>query len=246
MKIANIYPVKNQRLYKCEDFVMILAHLVQAGMYSKYNFNNEQFIIMDNGAFEGMQVSTSLQACIDLAEQSGIPIKEIIIPDIMGDAKKTRELFEGSIETIKKWQHKYQFMFVAHASCLEEFTDVMNYINSFDLNLTVGIPKALKFERNNYVMTSIYLQCKFPIHFLGIKASFMELRGLKNIIRSCDTSQLAYIAKNVQRAPESVYTFVRDRSLYTDIDLMHDKCNSILLRALKKQSETEMKSNGIL
>ena len=58
MQIANIYPVANQQLYKDEKYVMILAHLVKKGFYKPENFSEDQYIIMDNGLFEGEQVST--------------------------------------------------------------------------------------------------------------------------------------------------------------------------------------------
>lgn len=60
MKLANIYPIANQRNYEGESYVMILAHLVKEGLYNPDVFCDKQYIIMDNGLYEGAQVSTSL------------------------------------------------------------------------------------------------------------------------------------------------------------------------------------------
>ena len=69
MTIANIWPVANQHLYQEEDYVMILAHLVKKNLYSPSTFQDPaQHIIMDNGAFEGEQVSHELTALFLFAE----------------------------------------------------------------------------------------------------------------------------------------------------------------------------------
>ena len=57
--------------------VMILAHLVQRKLYNPDNFNDLQYIIMDNGLFEKAQVSTKLMDCIELAENSGIQCEKL-------------------------------------------------------------------------------------------------------------------------------------------------------------------------
>lgn len=201
MKIANIYPVANQELYRDENYVMILAHLVKKGYYKPENFNENQYIIMDNGLFEGEQVSTDVRDLIALAENSGIPIKEIIVPDVVNRAEETRKLFLENLKTIREYQHKYTFMFVAQALTYSELRGNILFINQFaeeGLNLSVGISKLSPLERAGIHATHCYEHCKYPIHILGIKDTFQELERLTSIetIRGCDTSQLAYIVKN--------------------------------------------------
>ena len=67
MQICNIFPIKNQNMYKNEEYVMILAHLLRKGLYSPEHFKNAKWIIMDNGLFEGEQISSDLQDLVELA-----------------------------------------------------------------------------------------------------------------------------------------------------------------------------------
>lgn len=244
MRIANIFPIANQKLYASEDFVMILAHLIDK--YKPYHFQNGQYIIMDNGLFEGAQVSTSLQACIDLAEASGIPVSEIIIPDAVNDPETTKKLFIENLPTIEKYQHKYRFMFVAQAKNPKELKDMINFINKYkDYNLAVGISKLSPMDRGCWAAIKQYKRCAFPIHFLGIKESFIELMGVFPFIRSCDTSQLAFMDKNqVWTADPDAVLFYERRG--EDIDLAKDKCDNIHLIELRYEEREAMAKYGIL
>ena len=85
MELANIFPIKNQSFYKDESYVMLLAHLIDK--YDPQYFSENQYIILDNGLYEGAQVSTKLKDIIKIAEKSNLPISEIIIPDKFFDAK---------------------------------------------------------------------------------------------------------------------------------------------------------------
>lgn len=259
MRIANIYPVANQELYKDEKYVMILAHLVKKGLYKPENFSEDQYIIMDNGLFEGEQVSTDLKELVKLAEESGIPVKEIIVPDAVNDRDRTKNLFIRNLDTIRRYNHKYTFMFVAQAVTYSELRMNMLFINQFKeegLKLSVGISKLSPLNRADALACSAYKHCKYPIHILGVKDSFRELSQLPNIeqIRGCDTSQLAYIIKNEKeyinrpwsysRAEEEVW-YGRDPKKAA-IDLEHDKLDSDLLKEQREFFWEEAKAYGIL
>lgn len=225
MKLANIYPVANQALYAGESYVMILAHLVKAGLYDPKHFSKEQYIIMDNGLYEGAQVSTSLQDCIDLAEASGIPVDEIIVPDVVNDLEANIQMFKENLETIRNWQHKYRFMFVAQSASPEECVKALDFIRQYsDLNLSVGISKLTKWDRASQIAVKAYAACPFPIHFLGIKKTFAELLPVCKLIRGCDTSQLAFLDKNgvVPSSKLHLLAYSRDGQ---DIDLAVDECD---------------------
>ena len=262
MQIANIYPIVNQEMYRDEKYVMILAHLLKKGLYDPKNFSQDQYIIMDNGLFEGEQVSTDLEDLVQLAENSGIPIKEIIVPDAVNDCEKTRELFRRNFKTIVKYSKKYTFMFVAQALTYSELRQNILYINQYamaELNLSVGISKLTPLDRADPQACSAYKHCKFPIHILGIKSSFEELNQLARIeqIRGCDTSQLAYIAKNEGRVPLLLWEYSREaRKTYFaergeerhigDIQLETDCCDPELLQELKETLIWEVDVRGLL
>ena len=221
MKIANIYTIQNQELYKDEEIVMILAHLMEH--YDPTVFNNKQHIILDNGIYEGFQVSTDIKPIIEMAETSGIPVTEIVVPDKFYDTDTTIRYFEENIEAIREWSHKYQFMFVAHHANFEDFKRIMEYINNYDttgLNISVGIPKKALFKRESDEAIEIYKQCKYPIHFLGLAddSPFIDLNKVDKIVRSCDTSQLVTMIKN---DGEDVLNWTRP-SQSEVIDLLND------------------------
>lgn len=242
MTIANIWPVANQYLYQGEDCVMILAHLVKKNLYSPSTFQDPaQRVIMDNGAFEGEQVSQNLNDLISLAENSGLPIDEIVVPDEINNAARTCELFQENLPAIKQWQNKYKFMVVAHATNFAELSFMIDYYNQFysRLDLVVGISKLTPLDRADEQAIEAYKKCKFPIHFLGLKKTFKELDKVKDIIRSCDTSQLAYMAKNGWDMKESVWDFVRTEQ-GKDIDLEHDEINSGEARVLRIREHLRM------
>ena len=249
MKIANIYPVANQLLYKDETYVMILAHLVKDNRYFKENFNfADQYVIMDNGLFEGAQVSTSLLDCILLAQRSGIAVAEIIIPDAVNDPGRTIELFLENLDTIRKYGDMYTFMFVAQANDEHELEQMIDFINRYDLPLSVGISKLCPFDRASDEAIRIYRKCVHPIHILGIKKTFAELDALADVkqIRGCDTSQLAFMDKNNVQTNETncdVHNYYRKGE---DIDLAKDVCNNVNLIRLKLEEQELLKKYGIL
>lgn len=222
MRLCNIFPIKNQRFYKDEKYVMILAHLLN--LYSPQYFHKDQFVILDNGLYENAQVSTDLRDLIKTAQESSIHINEIVIPDKFFDSKETIRLFEKNKETIKEYSDIYSFMFVAQSNNLEEFEEVINYINQYKgtLNLVVGIPKKAPYKRESDEAIEIYKKCKFPIHFLGLadNSPLKDLIKVENIIRSCDTSQIATMIKNTSKN-EDVLSYVR-KPEDVPIDLLED------------------------
>lgn len=248
MKIANIYPVANQLLYKDEDYVMILAHLVKDKKYDSEHFNyKHQYVIMDNGLFEKAQVSTSLLDCILLAERSGINVSEIIIPDAINDLGRTIELFLENLDTVVKYGNKYKFMFVAQAINEYELEQAINFINQYNLNLSVGISKLCPFDRASDKAVSIYKKCKYPIHILGIKKTFAELDTLAEVkqIRGCDTSQIAFMDKNKSQMTfmDNVHDYIR---VGEDIDLANDVCDNANMIRLKLEEQEVLRKHGIL
>lgn len=211
MKLANIYPISAQQLYKKETYVMLLAQFLSKGKYDPKYFNDSQYVMLDNGLYEKTLVSTNLQDIINIAEKSEIKIDEIVVPDVFGDCDGTIKLFEKNLNTIKKYQHKYKFMVVAQASNYGEFSTIMHFFNTHDtsLNLSIGIPKLSVVARDSVFAISEYRKCIFPIHFLGIKNSFSELLPASELIRGCDSSQVAYISKNESNINIDTINYVR-------------------------------------
>ena len=248
MKVANIFPIKNQALYKHESFVMILAHLLTKGLYNVNNFNRKgQYVILDNGLYEKSMISNKLIDIVMLAERSGIHVDEIVIPDAMFDKQKTIDLFYENLQTILDWNWKYRFMFVAQAKTPEDFKSIMRFINAKDfqgLKLSIGIPKKCIIPRDSQIAIDEYIECKHPIHLLGIKNTFKELIGVSRYVRSCDSSQVAFIAKNESNLDDlDIVNYIRQG---TDIDLENDKVEKKKLNKLLEKEKEAFKEYGIL
>ena len=81
---------------------------------------------------------------------------------------------------------------------------------------------------------------------LGVKSSFAEILPAYKYIRGCDTSQLAFIAKNVDSdnlRDIDVVNYVRDG---IDIDLKNDKVNNYNLEKLLNMEKEGFNYYGIL
>lgn len=253
MQVAHIYSIKNQDLYRDESVVMILAHLAKKHLYKPVNFKSTSHIIMDNGLYEKSQVSTSVDDLVDIAESLGFHVDEIIVPDVLNECEQNIKMFEQNLDQIKKHNDKYQFMFVAQAKTIEELDRAIDYINQYagQLNLVVGISKLCPFNRADVAAIDVYRKCKFPIHFLGIKTTFAELgftknTFLKDLIRSCDTSQSQYIAKNETELPLDVVNYVRSGRAAdgrgvegVDVDLETDYTDPQKIKAVKHRFESQ-------
>ena len=161
----------------------------------------------------------------------------------------TIKLLEQNMATLVKWQWKYRFMFVSQCINLEELQKGIDYINQYadSLRLSIGISKLSPIDRGCEEAQAMYLTAKFPIHFLGIKTTFKELIPVKNIIRSCDTSQLSYIAKNELIVEDlNITSYERDIKVNKDIDLEKDNCDSSKLLIVYEKQQMELADYGIL
>ena len=158
-------------------------------------------------------------------------------------------MFEANLETMVKYKDKYTFMFVAQAKTYEEMLLSIEYANRFygKLNLTIGISKLCLLARDSLQAVCIYRKSKFPIHFLGIKTTFKELLQARDVIRSCDTSQLAYMAKNEIMVDDiDMVNYTRSEERGPDIDLEVDKLSNHKLNKLISAEKEQLKDYGIL
>lgn len=243
MKIFNIYTVKNQHHYQQDDYAMILAHLLEKNLYDYRNLNRNRYIIMDNGAYENARVSGSIKDLVNLIRQSKIVVDEIVIPDAIGDYETTKKLYFDNYSSMIDYDD-YRYMYVAHASDLYELKDAIEMVNREErVALTLGIPKHCKFDRTCDEAIALYKTCKVPIHFLGINKSYSELSKVKNIIRSCDSVQLLYLARDSELNCKNLFRQERKEPV---IDLEKGYIEDDDIQKVKNILYKELKSNGIL
>lgn len=244
MKIFNIFTVANQKQYQKEDFIMILAHIVEKGLYEPENLQTNIYTIMDNGVYEKARVSESLLDLIKLAKQQRYIIDEIVIPDVIGDYEATKKLFKDNYKTAFEYRDDYRYIYVAQANNLEQLKDAVDMVNKEPyLKLTLGVPKSSPFGRTSSDAIKILKGCKVPIHFLGIKENYIELLPVKNIIRSCDSVQLSYIARDYSVQDKNLASKIRQGN---PIDLLTDSINETKIELTRVVVNKELKKIGLL
>ena len=254
MIICNIYPIKNQYMYKSEKMSMVLAHLVKKGYYKPKNFENS-YVIMDNGLYEKQQVSTSLDDLIHIAVKSKIKVDEIVVPDVVNNSYSTYELFIKNLATMIL-HPQYTYMFVCQGENPREVATQIRMMNGLielfnrkqglrDLKLKVSlaVSKLCDFNRDHPALIDAYQKSNLPIHFLGLKTSFSELEKVKNYIRSCDSCQLTHLMyndPNILKEELSLYVAHRDHETDHEINLEKDKVKYELLIEGKEKLDEEL------
>lgn len=244
MNIFNIYTVTNQDMYAEEDYAMILAHILEKGLYDPDNFINCKHVIMDNGVYEKAQVSTDLANLITLVNGSNIIVDEIVIPDVIGDYEQSKELYKRNYGTMYSYRDDFQFMYVAHVNTLEQLQEAVDMVNNEKyVRLVLGIPKHCMLNRTSIGFKRILKKCKVPIHFLGINNSYEELTNVSSFIRSCDSVQLTYLTRDYSVQAGNLYKSPRKGDA---IDLITDSVNQTKLALMRVAVNKELKEHGIL
>lgn len=193
---------------------LVLAHLVDtdqqyANFYKKISEDRQQFIIMDNGAFE-LGGSYDPDKLIALGNKCGADV--LVLPDYpLQPAKKT---IDAAIERIPQFKAAgFKTMFVPQS----EVGDLEGWIESYkwasnnpDIDIIamsiLGIPNALPDIPNQYarvVMTSILkdrgILSKKYHHYLGLNTGpNLEIPALLRLgaLNSCDSSNPVWCAIN--------------------------------------------------
>ena len=91
------------------------------------------------------------------------------------------------------------------------------------------------------------VDCQLPIHFLGIKKTFKELLPVYKLIRSCDSSQLATIAKHEMVSSNlDIITYTRDEQIKEPINLEKDNVSKYMLTKLLLKQDEEFRKYELL
>lgn len=134
MKVAFIEPFAHLHDYST-DYHMILPNLPSRDYYDFYK-QVEGHKILDNGAAEGSQVH--FEELIALGWELGVD--EIVVPDVMGDFRKTCDLATQFEQFLKKnpFPPGFEpgFIGVAHGKTLSE---ILTCINNFAYNTYIDV-----------------------------------------------------------------------------------------------------------
>jgi len=143
--------------------------------------------MLDNGAYEGKAVPFSV--LLKLAREMNV--HEIVIPDVMGDAKLT---LRNAKRLIDKVPSRYRIAIVPQGKDIPEFIDCFKKMLKLKPN-TICFPKWLGLSRPlvvNYLMKKDLLRGIGQFHLLGLD-NICEFFGYRPeslyYIRSVDTSK---------------------------------------------------------
>lgn len=239
MKIASIVPIKNADRAFEGSYSMILAPLAEHFTKAARKKPANNFTILDNGVYEegkAVDMDTLIKAAI------AVGADEIILPDVIGNQKKTLKLIQDSL----KWfDHnglldKWNLMAVCQGSTREEFAECFEEINNNPYINTIGIPKvAGKFTPGGRIsLEYLWRDCKKAIHLLGCYKNMIEYKAFVDPfkIRSADTCLPALLSIRGSRCnafedrPEPTIDLINDEidTWRYDMILTHLKMEDLL------------------
>lgn len=215
MKLALIPPI--EQLYMVNStrtYHLMLAHLVvNYPDYKKFYtyVNDDEFLILDNGAAEGATVSWD--ELVELAE--GFAPDEVVFPDVMGEMSATLNLF---VDCWNKWQAlevSWDPMVVVQGQTNKECQDFIHQIADISGGyVTLGIPRHLlkrtgdKFIRANLASWAKSQGYDGAIHALGASSFWPEEIGYlqtTGFFRGMDTSMPFVYAMNNLTYPQAPF-----------------------------------------
>lgn len=177
MKLAQIVPPQWAQLYPQGDYRMVLAHWLDAyPRYADAMRSKTAYVIVDNGLFEGAQVSMEKlnEACLRVGAD------EVVLPDAHGDPGETLKI---SWDALGKLKVK-RVMFVPQGSTAEQWylcldAWVTKWVGSrwkdaYELALGItslrtgeGKREAQVGTRAELLRTAAQKYPQFPLHLLG-------------------------------------------------------------------------------
>lgn len=203
-KIAHIVPVSHLKQIEENHYHMCLAHLVANSKYADFYkgmSNKGKFVLMDNGAAEGSQLSPQ-----ELVAMYGIiNPTEIVLPDTLNDC----------VDTLRKtlaFAHvysdlPYRFMGVPQGKNFDEWCACVEVMLREPRINTIGVSKFLniitgdediRFHACAYIakVASALGRRDIEVHLLGCDEApelVGQIQELFPFVRGCD-SAFAYIA----------------------------------------------------
>lgn len=200
MKLALIPPKGLERFALRSKLQLTLAQIHRGPYQDVYKEARDRgdFIILDNGANEGVPVGDGL--LMQMAQM--YRATEVVVPDVLRDRGKTlqraRRFFQNMIEMGYPTK-PYRFMGVAQGQTLEEVQSCIEAYSHIRHIRTIGIPRHLittldeetaRIRLAKFVFR--HFEKRFKIHFLGTNPQWLEEIAYAAhqvpFVRSVDTS----------------------------------------------------------
>jgi hypothetical protein len=204
MHLALIPPISLLDYTDRTEFQLMLPQLIEDDRY-EYTYRHHckdpnQFVILDNGAAEGVEFDPKLL----LAMAKGFKVDEVVVPDVIqdsrGTATKAAEFFpiaRNAYWEHERWDERPKFMYVVQGKTTAEFRESIHWAAGTVWIDTIGIPRhaieTLEHESARYDLARYARSIsRKPIHLLGashlVATELKMFRWRKLNIRSTDTS----------------------------------------------------------
>ena len=162
MKVATILPTLLLNLTEDNDYHMCLYQEIMNNLayrsFYKHQVNKGAFVIMDNGAAEGVNPSIEeLIPAYDIINPS-----EIVLPDVVGDFSETykRTLRSYTYLVERGLITKYQIMAVPQGANFNEWLECLEHFLRLPNITTIGISKfTSKLYKDELENINIRLEC---------------------------------------------------------------------------------------
>lgn len=203
MQLINIFPLGNICMEYTQDMHMYLTHMVEKyPQYANTARDARGYKILDNSLIE-LGGAVDLERVLNAAKV--INADEIILPDVFQDGPATVKAIRESLQYLTdKWPNRdwpFKLMAVAQGATIEEwYTCYLELLAMPDVDV-IGIPKVLAKmhpQGRPYFVNELCDLRQKPHHLLGLWYSMTELQEYRDLemIRSCDTVLLGYMAKH--------------------------------------------------
>ena len=245
MQIAHIIPPPWTGFYQPGTYRMALAHwILKYPRDAEQVRNKKAYVILDNSAFEGEQVSPS-----ELSEAAvAVGADEVVLPDVLGDPAQTlrrswaalgqvgtkRVMFVPQGRTLEEWQ-----------GCLKAWLNKWNQSEwSETYSLSIGVSSLRKASGTKpQVGTRVRLleeaaRTGLPIHLLGVgnlkEFMLIELPKAHALgVRGVDTSTaFALGAEGILVAPFTKKVFLGTPEKYEQLDTWSRRLIALNIRIL--------------
>jgi len=181
MKAALIPPKGYETTAGQSDYHLVLAQELKRESYlSTYKMLGADFIILDNGAAEGEQVSN-----LDLLDAAlALKANEIVMPDVICNSEGTLTAIDEFIYDLNESDDDFshlQLMAVVQGETIEECYDFIRKVEKSGVAGTLGIPRHLintladpsaRCRLATFIEGTFGIG-RFDVHFLGTNSSWI-------------------------------------------------------------------------
>lgn len=212
MKVAHITPPRWCNYFPPGKYRMVLAHWARDDedyLATMASTSPEVFVLLDNGAFEGDQVSTS--ELRSLAKRSGACL--VALPDSPGDPTETLNRSWNALDTLSS----HDVMFIPQGKTVDQWKKCLDlWMNEWGdkPTLTIGIASLRNEDGSSKYGSKLDLlkyasQFGAPMHLLGmtIPRYFLEILlpacGSYNVTGVDTSTAFALGARNILLTKEA-------------------------------------------